>query len=246
MTALLAARISCALAACWAVSAAPVRADTLAAIHPALRPDSLGASTALTLALKLSGGQEGVPEPLSRVVVHLPAGLGIDLRGVPACATRRLQRRGARGCPASALIGRGHALLEAHAGSQTIPEEAVVTAYRGVEQGGRPTLAILGQGETPLEERIAFGAVQQPDGAPYGTRLEMSIPAIPTLPGEPNASTVSFSLTVGGGGRRPRAHHAAGAITVPHSCPAGGFPFAADFTFADGSSTSARAEVPCP
>jgi hypothetical protein len=231
------------LAACCSPAAA--QAETGASIHPSFLPDRLGASTALTLAFKFSGGQEGVPEPLSHAVVHLPAGLGIDLRGVRTCATRRLRQRGARGCPAASLVGRGHALVEAHAGSQTIPEEAVVTAYRGASQSGRPTLAILGQGETPLEERIVFSAVQQPDGAPYGTKLAMSIPPIPTLPGEPNASTVSFSLTVGGG-RRPRAHAAAGAITVPHRCPAGGFPFAADFTFADGSSASARAKVPCP
>ena len=63
---------------------------------------------------------------------------------------------------------------------------------------------------------------------------------------EPNASFVSLSLTIGGIGHSPRAHAAAGSILVPRSCPAGGFPFAADFTFADGSTASESAAVACP
>jgi hypothetical protein len=33
---------------------------------------------------------------------------------------------------------------------------------------------------------------------------------------------------------------------MPRTCPAGGFPFAADFTFADQSTASATAKVACP
>ena len=40
--------------------------------------------------------------------------------------------------------------------------------------------------------------------------------------------------------------HAAGALTVPRRCPAGGFPFAAEFGFAGGSRATATARVRCP
>lgn len=234
-----------ALALC-ATLPAFARADTEATIHPSFLPDRLGASTAFTLALRFSGGEDGIPAPLSKMVVHLPAGLGIGLRGVSTCPQARLRRRGAAGCPSSSLLGRGHAVLDVHAGSQTIPEEATVWALRGPSQGGRSTLEIFGQGETPLDQSTLSTAILGPDSAPYGSKLTVSIPPIPTLVGEPNASFVSLSLTIGGIGRRPRAHAAAGAILVPRSCPAGGFPFAAEFTFADKSTASAAAKTPCP
>ena len=215
-------------------------------MRPSLLPDRLGASTALTLAFRLSGGHEGVPPPLSAMVVRLPAGLSIDLRGVVTCARSRLEHRGAAGCPGGSLVGRGHALMSVHAGSLAVPEETTIAIFRGPNRAGRPTLEIFGQGETPLDQSSISTAVLEPALAPYGSKLSVSIPAIPTLVFEPDASFVSLSLTVGGVGRNPRAHAAAGAILVPHRCPAGGFPFAASFAFADGSTASASASAACP
>jgi hypothetical protein len=243
-------------------AAAPVAVaqavETSASIRPSFSPDRLDASTAVTFAFRFSGesesgsgggegasGEEGIPPPLSGIVVRLPAGLGIDARGVGICAKARLQSKGPSGCPSSSLIGRGHAMLEVHAGSLAVPEEATLSAFRGPDRGGRPTLEVFGQGETPLYQSAISTGVLGADSAPYGSKLEISIPPIPTLVFEPNASIVSASLTVGRAGRGPRAH-ASGAIFVPRSCPAGGFPFAASFTFADGTTTSASAAVPCP
>jgi hypothetical protein len=234
-------------AACAAFAAAPTpaRADVHAIIQPSFRPDRLGARTAFTFAFRLGGHEREPPPQLSRVVVHLPAGLGFDLRGVATCAASRLRRYGARGCSQRSLIGRGLALLEAQAGSQPIPEEATIWAFRGPDRGGRPSLEILGQGETPLAQRAIAVATLSGDGRPYGSKLTVSIPPIPTLVYEPNASIVSFSLTIGGEAG-PRAHAAAAAVTVPHRCRPGGFPFAASFAFEDTTTASAAARVPCP
>jgi hypothetical protein len=241
-TAILAALTLC----CWGVAVTPAiaKAETSASIRPSLLPDRLGASTSLTLAFRFAGGSEGVPAPLSGMVLRLPAGLTVNLHGIGTCAKSRLRRRGARGCPASSLVGRGHALMSVHAGSLAVPEEATVTVFRGPNQGGHSTLEIFGQGETPLDQSSISAALLQPDSAPYGSKLTVSIPPIPTLVLEPNASFVSLSVTIGEIGR-PRAH-AAGAILLPRTCPAGGFPFAASFTFTDGSTTSASATVACP
>jgi hypothetical protein len=84
------------------------------------------------------------------------------------------------------------------------------------------------------------------DSGRYGFKLTVTVPAIPTLVLEPDASFVSLSLTVGGIGRRPRAHAAAGSILLPRTCPSAGFPFAADFTFAGGAVAGASATVACP
>jgi hypothetical protein len=235
-----------AAAAGGAGAATPTGAATVASVHPSFLPDRLGAGTAFTLALRFSGGEEGVPAPVRTIVLRLPAGLGIDLRGVGTCPAARLRREGPAGCPAGSLLGRGHAVLEVHAGSQTIPEQSTLWAFHSANVGGRPAMAIFGQGNTPLQQQSISTAVLTPGSPPYGYELTVSIPPIPTLMYEPDASFASLSLTIGRLEGSPRAHAAAGAITVPRSCPPGGFPFAAAFTFADGSTAAASADVPCP
>ncbi len=70
----------------------------------------------------------------------------------------------------------------------------------------------------------------------------MSVPPISTIPNEPDASVLMFSLTIG----RPQAGRQAAAVIVPAHCPRGGFPFEGEFTYADGSSSRAFATARCP
>lgn len=240
----LAVLVGCCLYA--ATPAVAVQTETNASMRPSLLPNRLGASAALTLAFRFSGGAEGVPAPLRGMVVHLPAGLTVNLRGAGICPPSRLQSRGASGCRSESLVGRGHALMKVHAGSQAVPEEATVSIYRGPNRGTHQTLEILSQGSTPLDQRMIATGVWAPDSGQYGSKLTVSIPAIPTLVLEPDASFVSLSLTIGGIRRHPRAHVAAGSILVPRSCPATGFPFAADLTFTGGSTASASTTIACP
>jgi hypothetical protein len=244
---LLAGSLLAVIAVGCAVAPFSAEAETQSTIRPSFSPDRLGAGTTVTLAITFSAESGEVPAPVRHAVVHLPVGLGIDMHGVGTCSETRLQARGPRGCPPSSRVGNGRATLEAHLGSQTISENASLSAFRGPNQGGHSTLEISGQGQTPLVERVLMISVIEPDHAPYGNKLVTSIPPIPTLPGEPNASTIRFSLTVGTapGTAIPRSHPS-GAITVPRSCPAAGFAFGADFSFADGSSTSATALGECP
>jgi hypothetical protein len=233
-----------ALAACVCAGAPPAAAQTSASIQPSFLPDRLGAGTSFTLSFRFFGGEEGVPPPLSGIVVHLPAGLSVNLTGVESCAKNRLRRLGAAGCPPGSLLGRGHALMKVHAGSQTLPEAVMISVFRGVNRGGAPTFEILGRGATPLDESTISSAVLSADLPPYGSKLTVSVPAIPTVMYEPDASFSALSLTIGDVRRPPRAH-AAGTVRVPRTCPAGGFPFAADFTFADASSARATARLGC-
>ncbi len=220
-------------------AAVAANAETVAAVKPSFSPDRLGASTVFTLGLNFGGAHQRIPAPVRTSVVHLPAGLGLNMRGIGICRPERLRKHGPSGCPASSLLGRGHALLEAQAGALVITESATLEAFRGPNRAGHPMLEVTGQGLTPLVERITFTGLVVADRAPYGLKVKMTIPPIPTLPTEPSASTVSFSLTFGGAG----AHKT---VTVPSQCPVGGFPFAADFGFNDGSSATASSAVACP
>jgi hypothetical protein len=242
-------RPTVAVSVCLAALAnASAQAAAEPTLRPQFRPNRLGAPTALTVALTSTGGgeagQEELPPPLSRVVLHLPAGLRIDMRGAGLCRPARLLAQGADGCPPRSVIGRGHAVVAARPAFQTISENTTLTAFRVPDRRGEPAMAILGQGYTPLEQRSVSTGTLQRDVPPYGLKLTMSIPAIPTLADEPNASILSASLTVGAAGAARG--HAPIVIVEPRRCASLGFPFAAELTFADGSSGHARATASCP
>jgi hypothetical protein len=232
-----------ALAICAGL-AATAQATTSATISPSLFPDRLGAKGALVFTIRYAEDESGVPSPVRRSVLRFPAGLGIEIPHLRSCSIARLRARGANGCPAQSQLGHGHALAEAQAGSQIITEDISLSLFLGPFHNLEPTFEILGQGYTPFDERIVLTGTVLPDNPPYGEDLVLSVPPIPTLPLEPDASIVTMSLTVGAS--RPRDLRNANTVVVPARCPSGGFPFAADFTYADGSSGNALSTAPCP
>jgi hypothetical protein len=225
------------------VAPASAQAGASATIAPSLSPNRLGAKGALQFTVNFAeGGSEGVPTPVRRSVLRFPAGLGIEIPHLRSCSIARLRTRGPSGCSAQSELGHGHALAEALAGSQLITENISLWLFLGPFHNLEPTFEILGQGFTPFDERVVLTGSVAIDRPPYGEDLVLSIPPIPTVPLEPDASIVDMSLTVGTS--KPTAQ--ANTVVVPPSCPAGGFPFAAEFTYADGSSSSALAGAGCP
>jgi len=228
-----------------APTTSPLPAQTTALITPNLSPDRLGAKASLTVTIRYAGGEFGVPSPVRKAVLELPAGLNLEIPSLHSCAAGRLLARGPHGCPSRSQLGGGRALAEVHVGTVNISENASLWAFLGPLQSNlEPTFEILAQGYTPVDQRAVLSGTVLPAHAPYGEELVLTIPPIPTLKFEPEASIVSFSLTIGASGR----HAARGAdtILVPSSCPTGGFPFAAEFTYAEGSIGSTAATVPCP
>jgi hypothetical protein len=223
---------------------AAAQAQTFATLTAVLSPDRLDAKAALTLTIRYSGGELGIPSPVRRAVLRFPAGLALDIPSLRSCSAASLEARGVHGCPTQSQIGAGQALVEANLGAQRITEDVALQLFLGPPRNLQPTFEILGQGYTPISQQVLLTATTLPDRPPYGEKLMMSIPPIPTLPTEHDASIASFSLTIGAG-KQPRGH-TANRVLVPNRCPAGGFPFAARFTYVDGSTGNALAKVPCP
>jgi hypothetical protein len=185
-----------------------------------------------------------VPVAVRRLAVHFPAGMGLDIPNLRGCSMARLRAHGARGCSAASRIGGGTALAELAAGSQVFKERIALSIYVGPLRNGQQTLAILGLGFTPLGEQLVFGGEMLFDRAPYGEELVIHLPPIPVLPETPAASPVLFSMTLGVS-RHQRASPA-NTVIVPSHCPKGGFPFAAESTYVDGTSYSVTATALCP
>jgi len=221
----------------------PAHATNVATISSTISPDRLGAKGSLTVSIHFAGGEFGVPMPVRRTVVRFPAGMSIEIPHLRSCSSERLQNFGASECPGQSKLGEGRALVETRPASETIAENVTLSAFLGPPRHLQPTLEVLGEGTTPLAVRMIVTGAVLADRAPYGEKLVMSIPPIPTVPLEPDASLVDFALTVGA---KRHGAGAANAIVVPAKCPAGGFPLAADFTYADGSSGNAATKIRCP
>ena len=203
------------------------------------------AQAALTFTIHYAGGELGVPSPLRRAVLKLPAGLTLDIPELRSCSAARLQSLGVRGCPAHSEIGGGHALVESNLGS-------------GAPRGARHAVGLSrAAAEPPADVRDpgrGLLAAQRADGAhrdlaPRSRSLrgragDVDPPDPHGARSSPMPSVVTFSLTIGASRlhRRGRRGHGRRAL----HCPAGGLPFAAEFTYADGSSGSALATIPCP
>jgi len=231
-------------------SEAGAAAATSAAIEASFSPSGPGARTAAKFAVHLSGGQEGVPEPLRKLTILIPAGLGgsdIEWPTTEGCSRATLQRRGARGCPARSQIGAGSALIAWREDAHTVTESAKLWEFVGPTNGPYE-LQILGEGTKPIRRRVVSTVSLAAISGTYSASLETAIPPIPTRPGQPDASIVSFTITTGNA-RRPRF---AGAglyggmgLFVPSPCPAGGYPWLADLSYANGSSEQATTATPC-
>lgn len=225
-------------------SASASQPTTTATITPTLLPDKLGAEGALQLTIRYSSDESAVPLPISRTVLRFPIGLGVEIPHLRSCSPTRLRVQGPSACSTQSLLGHGHAIAEAQVGSEIVSEGIDLTLFVGPFHNLQPTFEILGLGYSPFDERVVLTGTVRPDNPPYGEDLVLSIPPIATLPLEPDASIVSMSLTVGTA--KPRHPITVNTIVVPPSCPAGGFPFAAEFTYADGSTGSALASALCP
>ncbi|MHB1808938.1 MAG: hypothetical protein ACYCU0_06545 [Solirubrobacteraceae bacterium] len=249
----LAAALAAALTLLACASAAS--AQTVASIVPAFTPDAVGARTSTTLTASFSAGAGALPSPVKKLVILLPAGIAPHLQWprTEGCSRAHLQAHGARGCSPRSQIGSGSALLQWRGASGVASERVSLALFVGPNDGAY-TMQLLAEGRRPIRRRLAITFQLFAISAPYSGGMEALIPPIPTLPGQSDASLASFSITVGPTARpaASRRRRATGSlwgemgIFVPRSCPLGGYPWAADFSYADGASQQATATVPCP
>lgn len=237
------------VASCLALLAAggpaTANAQTTATIAPSLAPDQLGARASLTLSARYAAPTGEELQPVRQAILRLPAGLAIDVPKLGSCLAGRLEALGPSACPRASRLGGGSALVEGMLGSTLVDEPVALAAFVGpLDDRGDPTFLVLGQGTAPVASQLLMSGTSLPDRAPYGERLAMTVPPLPTVPPAPDASVARLSLTVGSSAGAPGRR--ANAVLVPRKCPQGGFPFAARFTYADGSHDEARAAVPCP
>ncbi len=268
------ALVAAAIALVAAAGAAGAAAAPTVTASASFVPDRLGSPTSLVYGFRIGDTSGGLPQPLSRVVAMLPAGSTIDTTGLGVCPSlSALATSGVSACPTSSLAGFGSTQVAAQLGDVVLNETAALTIFLAPSTPGHTVLDFYGDGTTPVSEQLAFTGTQEPASAPYGFEFAVNVPTIPTVPGGPDASILSLTSTIGAAnvayyvtekvrtvvtrridGRSEkvtrtvtrRVLQRVKGLTVPPTCPSGGFPFALQFTFTDGSSVLTPVTIPCP
>ncbi len=225
-------------------------------LHASLTPEILGQGTTIGFGFQIAGAHGRIPAPLTKVEVRYPVDLGIGLSGLgidtcPASTLENLEPE--TSCPPDSRMGYGTALAEIPIGPLLLTETARITVFRAPTQDGYLSLLFFAEGKNPVSAEIVFPGLLVPAQQPFGGAISLNIPPIIGLPEGLNISVTKLTSTIGPQdityyesihGRtisyRPRG------VLLPQSCPKGGFPFAASFTFEDGTHASAHTVVPCP
>jgi hypothetical protein len=248
------AALSVALMFALAPTAAQATSEN-ASLHASFSPDRLGAPTTITFSFHLSTTEGTAPPPLIGMDLRMPAGMNYTTTtlGLAICQPAAVLTKGLAGCSPNARLGYGSALVEVPFGVGAGHEIPEIQAVAGPSPNGNLVVLFYANGMFPVSAQLVFAGEVLPDTGRFGSRLAASVPLVTSVPGGPDVSIVSVQTTIGPShltyykhvhGRRvpfrPRG------VSVPERCPHGGFPFAADFTFQDGSKTSAQTTVSCP
>jgi len=143
-------------------------------------------------------------------------------------------------------MGSGSARVEVPVGGGVEKETASLALVAGPSPDGYVHLLVAATGLSPVIARIVIPSVLQTG------EFKLAVPLVASLPEAADVSVVRANLIIGGNityyepvhGRNV-AYRPAG-IGIPRSCPRGGFPFSAGFSFLDGTRARATTSVPCP
>lgn len=234
---------------------AAASASESARLSVGFSPDKLGASTTILVGFRIDTPNKEVPSPVTNVSLRLPAGVGLgeSTLGFATCTAITLETQGLEGCSPNAFMGFGSALVEVPFGPEIVDEPVRLVIIMGPPANGHTTMLFYAEGVSPVAATLVFPGVLLPDAGPFGANLDTAIPLTPSVPGSADAAVVTMHSGLG-----PRSliynkhvhgkevHYRPQGMAVPETCPRGGFPFSATFTFQDGTTTVSTSSVPCP
>lgn len=234
---------------------AGAHAASSAQLRAAFIPDRLQARTTLAFSFSFSAPPGGVPPPLTQIELRYPDNLGILISqlGIDVCTAAGLEASGPGGCPPNSVMGYGVVNTEVELGTSVVAEKAPITIFRAPTNDGKLGLLFYAEGKHPVVTDIVFSGVLLAASEPFGGKVSIGVPLVSTLPGAPYVSVVELHATIGPSkvtyyerqGGATFAYKPTG-ILLPSTCPKGGFPFAAAFSFSNKSHARARAYASCP
>jgi hypothetical protein len=200
----------------------------------------LGAGAAIETEYRISGTEYGgFASPLTQVKVVSPAGFKVNSRGFATCSEATLKEKGPGGCPKKSFAsGLGEAGGVVSFGTERVHETVTVQGVFG--PGG--TLLFYVAGTTPVSiEIISKASVTNVGGHEVVTA---EVPLIESVPGALDGSAEFIKVKVGAAYKKGNKLHSY--VTLPKTCPKGGFPVKTELTYLSGEKSVATYTAPCP
>jgi hypothetical protein len=240
---------------CMLAPASALAVSERATLEASFSPDRLGTPTTITFGFHLATSAGMAPPPLRSLDLKMPAGMNYTTTtlGLAICQPAALLARGLAGCPPNSRLGFGSAIVEVPFGTGAGHEIPEIQAVSGPSPNGNLTVLFYANGLFPVSAQLTFAGEVLPASGRFGSQLATNVPLVTSVPGGPDVSIVSVTTTIGPSHLTYYKHvhghlvpfHPRG-VSVPERCPHGGFPFAAEFGFQDGTTTRASTTVPCP
>jgi hypothetical protein len=224
---------------------ATASAEEKVSITASFVPDILGSPTLAEGSAIFENTSGLVPSPLSKVTIVGPAGLGVNLKGTAICSPAVLEERGPEGCPARSVAGSGGGVGVFEIAHEVISENFTLNLFVGNNKPGHLEVLLYVNAVSPVSVQLVFRAPVIKEPKPYGMGFSFEVPPIATLPEASNASVKTAHITIGATPAEQRQFHVVG-LTVPKSCPAGGFPVETVYAFEDGSDVTSKSAIKCP
>jgi hypothetical protein len=181
----------------------------------------------------------GTPEPVQNMHFQFTNGARVNSDAFKTCTVQVLEKRGPSACPAGSQIGAGKAIAEA----LNLVINANIRIFNGPGKVNNRQLIVWAKAiEIPTIVLTLPGTLKKTSGK-YGWDLQLPIPRIPTIGDDNDASVTKFEVKVGGYGRKKGKK--VPFIEAPTQCRKPGWPFAADFRYADGAAGRATALIDC-
>jgi hypothetical protein len=207
----------------------------------------LGHGAALQINYTIAGSEYGgFPPPLIGINFYTPAGTQIHPRAFASCSPSALENMGPSACPKRSKVTlAGTALGVVSFGSERVDERASIQGF--FAPGG--TMQFYTAGSSPVSLEFLSPSHVASTRAPYAQKFVTSVPLIETVPGAPDASTLSIGVKIGAAFRKGKKVVYYG--TVPKRCPRGGFPVKSELLFAGiaglaPQTVSVTTKAPCP
>jgi hypothetical protein len=202
----------------------------------------LGAGAEIEVKVTISGSEYGgSPSPLTELALYAPWGFRVNPQGFATCAPSVLEASGVAGCSKRSRAGPvGEGLGVVSFGSERVDEKVSIQGFFAPAGG----LTFYVEGSTPTSFQILEKGYWVTAAAPYGPEMIVEVPLIETLPGADDASVLSFKVAVGAAYKKGK--RTVSYLTLPKSCPKGGFPAKAELKFLSGETVTVALKQRCP
>jgi hypothetical protein len=191
----------------------------------------------LVLGAELGMDDLSVPAPVRNMRFSFTSGAKVHAEAFGTCTKAILEARGPGGCPASSKLGSGKAVAAVL--GTTFPTNEVQVFNGPGTAASRKLLVYARAIDTVVI--LLEGTLKKTSGK-YGYVLDLPVEPI-RAPGD-EASITSFSVKVGGFGRLKGKKNVP-FIEAPTSCKGPGWPFLGQFTYADDTTGTSAATIPC-